>query len=387
MADWKTRLIHTGSRVPQGFHALAEPTHRGSTVLFDNVASILDEADPYDEGFSYGLRGTPTTLELAVRICELEGGYRTVIAPGGLAALSLVDLAFLKAGDHVLLPVNVYGPNQDLATGLLERFGVSYSLYEPGVGAGIAALIEPNTRLIWTETPGSITMEVPDIPAIVAAAHERGVLVALDNTWAAGVYFDAFKYGVDIAVQALTKYVGGHSDVLLGSVTVRSKELWPPLGKTHGLLGNGVSPDEAQLALRGIKTMAVRLAHIEKSALELAQWLTLRPEVERVLHPALQSCPGHEIWKRDFTGASGVFTLVFRDTCTRAQIAAFVDALKLFGLGYSWGGVASVVMTYDFSRHPERTPYGFRMVRLSVGLEETADLKSDLDQAFGKMAK
>ena len=188
MADWKTRLIHTEGCVPRGFRALAEPTHRGSTVLFDNVASILDEADPYDEGFSYGLRGTPTTLELAVRICELEGGYRTVIAPGGLAAITLVDLAYLKAGDHVLLPTNIYGPNQDLAAHLLDRFGVTYSLYEPGVGDEIARLIQPNTRLIWAETPGSITMEIPDIPAIVAAAHERGVLVALDNTWAAGSF-------------------------------------------------------------------------------------------------------------------------------------------------------------------------------------------------------
>jgi len=384
--SWKTRLIHPGRPVPKNFKPLCEPTYRGSTVLFDNVASILDEADPYVNGFSYGLRGTPTTLELAVRIAELEGGYRTVIVPGGLAAITMVDMAYLKAGDHVLLPRNVYGPNRDLAAHLLSRFGVSHSVYDPLIGAGIAKLIQPNTRLIWTESPGSITMEVPDIPAIVAAAHERGVLVAIDNTWAAGVYFDAFKHGIDIAVQALTKYVGGHSDVLLGSVTARTPELWKPLAEAQGLMGFGVSPDEAQLALRGIKTMVVRLDHIEKCTLSLVEWLAQRPELESVLHPALPSCPGHELWKRDFTGSSGVFTIVFGEAYSREQIALFIDALQLFGLGYSWGGVASVVMTYDFSQDTERTPHGFRMVRLSIGLEAEADLKADLERAFAKLA-
>jgi len=387
VSDWKTKLIHSEARVPQGFRSFADPTWRGSTVLFDNVASILNDADPFETGYSYGLLGTPTAMALAARICELEGGFRTAITPGGLAAITLVDMALLKAGDHVLIPANVYGPNRILADRLLKRFGVESSTYAPGVGADIREHFRPNTRLVWTESPGSITMEVPDLPAIIAAAHEHGALVALDNTWAAGVYFDAFAHGVDVAVQALTKYVGGHGDLLLGSVTAATKDLWKPIREAQEMLGVGISPDECALALRGMKTLALRLDHTEKTTLELATWLATRPEIECVLHPALPSCPGHENWKRDFTGSSGVFSIVFSQGTPRHQVQAFVDALKLFGIGYSWGGVASVVMTYDFSQAARCTNYGYRLVRLSIGLESLADLKADIAQAFAVAAE
>jgi cystathionine beta-lyase len=308
-----------------------------------------------------------------------------VVTPGGQAAISLIDFALLHAGDHVLIPASIYGPNRMLTTDLLSRFGVTATFYDPGVGGKIAELIQPNTRLVWTESPGSITMDVQDLPAIAAAAHAHGVKVVLDNTWSAGVLFDAFAHGADISMQALTKYVGGHSDLLLGAITVRDEELHQRLGLAQKLVGCAVSPDDCSLALRGLKTLAVRLAAIEQSALEVARWLKGRPEVERVLHPALPSCPGHEFWKRDFAGSSGVFSVVFRTGPTQKQVFAFVDALQLFQVGYSWGGVASLAVGYTVRRPSEGIHYDHRVVRLNIGLESTADLIADLEQALPKL--
>jgi cystathionine beta-lyase len=382
MTDWKTKLIHPDAHAPKGFRSLAEPTWRGSTVLFSRVSSLIDNWNQYEYGYSYGLYGTPTTLELASRICELEKGYHTLITPGGLAAITLTDIAFLQAGDHVLIPANAYGPNRNFANTILKRFKVESTIYQPTIGAGIREHFRPNTRLVWCESPGSITMEVQDVPAIAQAAHEHGALVAVDNTWSAGVLFEAFAHGADISVQALTKYVGGHSDLLLGSVTARERAVWERLGEAQELLGQGASPDDCALALRGLKTMAVRLGQIECSALDLARWLAERPEIELVLHPALDSCPGHELWQRDFTGSSGVFSFVFRPGIEKSEVHAFVDALKLFGIGYSWGGVASLVMTYDLSKREERPKYQHRIVRLNIGLEDKEDLRADLDHAL-----
>jgi len=370
--------------VPEGFHSLSTPVYRGSTVLFPQASAASDRWNQYEAGYTYGLYGTPTTLELAAKVCELERGVRTIITPGGQAAISLIHLALLKSGDHVLMPESIYGPNRMFSNSVLRRFGVEVSYYPPGVGAAITGELRPNTRLVWCESPGSLTMEVQDVPAIAQAVHSHGALVALDNTWAAGIYLDAFALGVDVTMQALTKYIGGHSDLLLGSVTVRDEQIYSRLGETHQGLGCAASPDDSSLALRGMKTMAVRLKAVEQSALALAQWLSQRPEIELVLHPALPSCPGHEFWKRDFTGASGLFSIVFHQRYSREQVRAFVDALKLFKIGYSWGGVTSLVMTYDI-QSPKRPAYGSRLVRLYTGLESIEDLKADVEQALARI--
>jgi cysteine-S-conjugate beta-lyase len=401
--DWKTKLIHSDATVPEGFRALATPVYRGSTVLFEHAAAASDRWNQFEIGYTYGLYGTPTTLELAAKICELEKGFRTFITPGGQAAISLIHLALLKAGDHVLLPESIYGPNRMFSNGVLRRFGVEVSYYPPGAGAGIRSEFKHNTRLVWCESPGSITMEVQDLPAIAQAAHEQGAVAVLDNTWAAGIYLDAFAHGMDVTMQALTKYVGGHSDLLLGSVTVRpeqmdsqvasrsgnakmsAREIYERIGETHQVLGCAASPDDCSLALRGMKTMAVRLKVVEQNALELAQWLSKRPEVETVLHPALPECPGHELWNRDFTGSSGLFSVVFKPQYSREQVLAFIDALRLFKVGYSWGGVTSLAMTYDL-QSPKRPAYGSRLVRLYTGLEAIEDLMADVEQALQRLA-
>jgi cystathionine beta-lyase len=383
--DWKTRLIHTDASVPEGFRSLAVPVYRGSTVIFPDSGSTHTEWNQEEFGYAYGLHGTPTTLELAARIAELEGGTRTLLTPSGLAAIGLVDLAFLSAGSHVLIPENAYSPNRILAAKLLRRFGIEASFYPSEIGRGIAEHFRPNTHLVWTESPGSITMEIQDVPAISEAAHQRGITVALDNTWSAGVLFPAFDHGVDVSVQAATKYIGGHSDLLLGSVTVRGHAHLDKLGEVRARFGLAVSPDDCSLALRGLTTLAVRLRHVEQSALEIARWLAARPEVQTVLHPALDSCPGHDLWLRDFSGSSGLFSLVLTPEFSGQQVRAFVDALSLFQIGYSWGGVASLAVAYDMSHVRSRTNYGDRIVRLNIGLESTADLIADLAQGLAVM--
>ena len=383
--SWRTRLIHSDVQLPEGYRSLASPVFRGSTTLFPDAASVDDGWDQYELGYTYGLYGTPTTLELAGKICELEKGYRTIVTPGGQGAISLINLALLKSGDHILIPQNVYTPNRQLARNVLRRFGVETSFYPPEIGAGMKDLLRENTRLVWCESPGSITMEVGDVPAIADAAHAQGALIALDNTWGAGVYFDAFAHGVDLTMQALTKYVGGHSDLLMGSVTVKDPKLYQQLGATQQLLGSAASPDDCSLALRGMRTMAVRLKHIEASALQVAGWLAGRPEIERVLHPAIEGSPGHELWRRDFTGSAGVFSIVFKREVTKAEVLAFVDGLQLFEIGYSWGGVTSLAVAYDFHGGKGRPDYGHRIVRLNIGLEDSEDLIEDLERSLGKV--
>jgi cysteine-S-conjugate beta-lyase len=384
--SWKTKLIHTDAKIPPGYRSLASPTFRGSTTLFPSASVVNDTWDQWKVGYTYGLYGTPTVLELAARVCELESGTHTILTPGGQAAISLINFALLESGDHILLPASVYYPNRKLATRLLSRFKVATDFYDPAIGTNISALIRENTRLVWCESPGSITMEIQDLPAIVGAAHAKNVRVALDNTWSAGVLLDAFAHGVDITMQAITKYIGGHSDLLLGSITVRDDSLYQKLGAAQQVIGCAVSPDDCSLALRGLQTLAVRLSAIESSALAVAKWLASRPEVQLVLHPALPSCPGHAFWKRDFLGSSGVFSIVFKPGPTEQQVHAFVDALKLFQMGYSWGGVASLAVAYNIGRIPGRPPYDHRIVRLNIGLESTDDLIHDLEQALGKLS-
>jgi cystathionine beta-lyase len=379
---WKTKLIHSEVQVPEGYRSLAVPVYRGSTTLFSDVGDLNDHWDQYESGYTYGLYGTPTTLELAGRICELEGGYRTIITPGGQGAISLIDLALLRSGDHTLVPESIYGPNRKFANDVLRRFGVDVTYYPPDIGGEIRTLMKPNTRLVWCESPGSITMDFQDVPAIAEAAHAAGALVVIDNTWSAGIYFDAFAHGADVTMQALTKYVGGHSDLLLGSVTVKDRNIYERLGATHQLLGCAASPEDCSLAMRGMKTLAVRLEKIEASALTIARWLAERDEVERVLHPALPSCEGHALWERDFIGSAGVFSIVLQPHFSKEQVRTFVNSLELFQIGYSWGGVASLAVAYDFSHYKGRPDYQHRIVRLNIGLEETADLISDLEHSF-----
>ena len=385
--DWTTNLIHSDVRVPEGFRSLATPVYRGSTTLFSDAADVDDNWDQYEAGYTYGLYGTPTTLELAGRICELEGGYRTLITPGGQCAISTINFAFLKAGDHILVPESVYGPNRKLARFVLRRFGVETTFYQPTIGREIEALIKPTTRLVWCESPGSITMEVQDVPAVAEVAHAHGALVVMDNTWAAGVLFDALAHGVDITMQAVTKYVAGHSDVLLGAITVKDEVSWKTLGAHQQVIGCAASPDDCSLALRGMKTMAVRLSAIESSALAIAEWLRQRPEVELLLHPAFPSCPGHEFWKRDFLGSSGLFSIVLKSGVTKQQVFDFVNALELFKIGYSWGGVASLAVAYDFTGFKGRPNYEHRLVRLHIGLEDRNDLIADLEQGLKRLSE
>ena len=379
---WETRLIHSDARVPAGFRSLVTPVYRGSTTLFERAADASEDWNHERAPYTYGLYGTPTTLELASRIAELEQGAHTFLTPGGQGAISLIWLTFAKAGDHVLVSDSVYGPNRALATKILTRLGVNTEFYPPTIGADIERLFRPNTSLVWCETPGSVTFEVQDVPAIAAAAHRHGAILALDNTWSAGVFFDAFAHGADVTMQALTKYLGGHSDLLLGSVTVRDDALYERIGSTLQFLGMAVSPDDCSLALRGMQTLAVRLRALEASTLRVARWLGERPEIERVLHPALPSCPGHDIWQRDFTGSTSVFSIVFDERFGAERILAFVDALELFEIGYSWGGVTSLAVPQFTIRR--NTP-SFRrnsIVRLNIGLEATEDLIADLEQAM-----
>ncbi|RST31626.1 cystathionine beta-lyase [Sphingomonas ginkgonis] len=381
--DWRTRLIHSEARAPAGFRSMTTPVHRGSTTFFETAEEVCDGSDQ-DNPYRYGIYGTPTTLELAARMAELEGGTDAIIVPSGLASISLVWLALTQAGGHVLVPENAYGPNPLLAHKLMSRFGVETQTYKHDIGDGIAWLIRDNTQLIWTETPGSVTMEVQDVKGIAEAARDRNVPVALDNTYGAGVFYNGFEHGADIVIQALTKYVGGHSDLLLGSVTVRDAALLARLRDAYNWLGLSVSPDECSLALRGFKTLAVRLDHLERATLEVARWCAEQPEIEQVLHPALPGCPGHEIWKRDFSGSASIFSIVFCDGFSRERLLAFVDRLELFRIGFSWGGAGSLVMPY-FGPNRATKLYGERLVRFNIGLESPADLVADLQQGLAAL--
>jgi cystathionine beta-lyase len=381
---WRSKLIHPGAHAPANFRSLATPTYRGSTVVFERQADVSDDWRQTEHGYSYGLYGTPTVLELGARIAEIEGAHHSFVVPGGQAAISLIYLAYCGSGTHALVPITAYGPNRELAGGLLQRLGISVEAYDPLIGAQIAKLIREDTALVWTESPGSVTMEVQDVPAIVAAAHRRNVPVALDNTYAAGVLFDAFAHGVDVSMQALTKYVGGHSDLLLGTVSVDGAAAYEAVGPVYKQIGMAVSPDDCSLALRGLQTLGVRLERLEKTTLEVAQWLAKHPNIKAVLHPALPSCPGHEHWRRDFTGSSSIFSIVFDERFTPAQVISFADRLTLFKIGFSWGGVTSLVIVYpNLDRAGQ--DYGGRLVRLNVGLEEPSDLIADLDRALRTM--
>ena len=382
--DWRTKLLNPSPSARQDYQSLVTPVYRGSTVVFDGQDAVTDDWRQAENGYSYGLYGTPTSLELAARIASIEGAKETFIVPGGQAAIALIYLSYCTAGSHALVPFSAYGPNKAMAEGLMRGLHVEVEPYDPLVGADIAELVRSDTSLIWCESPGSVTMEVQDVPAIVAAAHAKGVAVALDNTYAAGVMFDAFAHGVDVSMQALTKYVGGHSDLLLGSVSARDSAAYDKLGPIYQQLGLAVSPDDCSLALRGLQTLAVRLDVLEQSTLKVAKWLAEQPLIGRVLHPSMDSCPGHEIWTRDFTGSTSVFSFVFDDHIRAEQVTNFINNLEIFRIGMSWGGVNSLAVVYPDLIRPNYDIAG-RIVRLNIGLEVVDDLIADLHQALKKM--
>ena len=376
-----TRVAHAG-RDPSRQHGFVNtPIYRGSTVLFPTVAAL--EAN--DQDFTYGRLGTPTVKALEDAIAELEGGHRTLLAPSGLSAIVTALLAFVSSGDEILVSDSVYRPTRRFCDSVLKRLGVKTIYYDPMIGAGIEKLITKRTRVVFTESPGSQTFEVQDVPAIAEAAHKAGAIVILDNTWATPLYFKPFEHGADVSIQAATKYIVGHADAMLGAITT-TEAVTNPVVKTHEELGICPGPEDAYLGLRGLRSLGVRLERHQRSGLEIAEWLAARPEVARVLHPAFPTDPGHAIWRRDFKGASGLFSIVLKPASHDA-VARMLDGLKLFGMGYSWGGFESLILPIDPSAYRTATKWNAEgpALRLHIGLEDVEDLKADLDAGFSRL--
>jgi cysteine-S-conjugate beta-lyase len=395
-----TDLIHHPYVPPAGFSSPQPGVFKASTVIFANVAAMRARDWKHKSGYTYGLHGTPTTFMLEERIATLEGGAHCILVPSGLAAIANVGMALLKSGDEVLLPDNVYGPNRALADGEFKAWGITCQLYDPLKPQDLEARIGPRTKLVWVEAPGSVTMEFPDLPALVRICRAKGVTCALDNTWGAGLAFQAFdlvpgeQLAVDISVHALTKYPSGGGDVLMGSIVTRDEKLHQQLKLTHMRVGWGVSGNDAEAVLRSLPSLPLRYRAHDAAARTLASWLGARDEVVQVLHPALPGSPGHEHWQA-LCGpqgvAAGLFAVVFDPRYAPRQVDAFCDALKLFKLGYSWGGPVSLVVPYDIPsmRSTQLATWKHRgvLVRFSVGLEDPADLQADLAQALGALQR
>ena len=378
----QTRVVHPDDEIPPGYRSFVVPVERASTIVFPDMAAVRSARSHEDGQWRYGLYATPTSFALARRLAAIEGGTHALLQPSGLAAIANVYFATVKAGDDVLIPNNAYNPNVDFAAWLEHDFGVAARFYDPLVGAGIADLIRPNTRLLWLEAPGSVTMEVPDVRAIAAAARARGVVTAIDNTYSAGLAFKPFEHGVDISVQALTKYQSGGSDVLMGATITADAELHGRLKRARMRLGIGVSADDCSLVLRSLPSMRTRFDAHSRSALGLARWLDTREEIAAVLHPELPDCPGHATFVRDFSGAGGLFSVVFDARYSAAQVDRFVEALELFSIGWSWGGAHSLAMPYDVTAMRPAWPHKGTLVRFYVGLEDEADLRLDIERAL-----
>jgi cystathionine beta-lyase len=378
----ETAIVHAGRDKDLTGPFVNPPVVHASTVLFDSVDDMLDRRQRY----SYGRRGTPTIEALSGAVSELEGAAGTVICPSGLSAVSTALLASVSAGDTILMADCVYGPTRHLADGVLKRFGVGTVYFDPTIGAGIEALFGPRTRAVYLESPGSLTFEMQDVPAIAAIAHAHGAIVIADNTWATPLYFKPLAHGVDVSLQAATKYLGGHSDVMLGTVSANAVH-WPALFETHHSLGLCAGPDDIYLTLRGMRTLAVRLDRQMGSAIEVATWLTGRREVARVLHPALPGDPGHQLWQRDMSGASGLFGFVLAGW-SEADAKRFIDGLRLFGIGASWGGYESLAILARLTEARTATapPPEGPLIRLHIGLEDPKDLIGDLAQSFAAVA-
>jgi cystathionine beta-lyase len=383
-----TLLTHAGSHPEEHQGAVNPPVYRVSTVVFPSVAVMKGgENKPFDT-MRYGRTGTPTTFAFEEAMGALDGGCRSIVTCSGQAAITTALSALLQAGDHALIADSVYHPTRRYCLEHLARCGIEIEFYDPLIGGDIAGLLRDDTKVVFTESPGSLTFEVQDIPAIAAAAHERGALVVMDNTWATGLFFRAFEHGVDVSVQAATKFIGGHSDSMLGVVTCKTEALWYRIKNWTTFAGMAAGSEETYLGLRGLRTLGVRLRQHQESGLKVARWLQTRPEVARVIHPALPGAPGHEIWKRDFTGASGLFAVELKP-CPQEAVHAMVDGLKYFGLGYSWGGFESLILPTSGAIHRTATqwkPEG-PTLRIHVGLEDADDLIEDLAKGLGHVSK
>jgi cysteine-S-conjugate beta-lyase len=361
-------------------HGMMNPAvYHASTITFPNVAALKSNTQTY----VYGRRGTPTSRAIETAIAELEGGFACKVAPSGQAAISVALLSFLKPGDHLLVTDTVYGPVRILCDTVLKRFGVETTYYDPLIGEKLRTLMKPNTKVVYLESPGSQTMEIQDVPLLAKIAHEAGALVMIDNTWSGGHFFKAFEHGCDISVQSATKYITGHSDCMFGSV-VCTEATWPQFKATYETMGMFAGPDDMYLALRGLRTLDVRMERHMKSAITIAEWLRGRDEVETVLHPALSNAPGHELWKRDFKGSSGLFSIILKPTSEKA-VAAMLDDMQLFAMGYSWGGFESLIIPFTPFRNATRWQAGGQALRLQIGLEHPDDLIADLDQGFKRL--
>jgi cystathionine beta-lyase len=377
-----TRLVHAGRAKSLTGPFVNPPVVHASTVLFENV----DAMQARNQRYTYGRRGTPTSEALESAVTEIEGAAGTVLCPSGLSAATTALLSCLSAGDHVLVVDSVYAPVRHFATSVLKPLGIAVTYYDPTIGEGIETLLTDRTTVVYLEAPGSLTFEMQDVPAIAAVAHRRGAMVLFDNTWATPIFFRPLEHGADLSIHAATKYLGGHSDVMLGTVAANASA-WPRLKETHGSLGLHVGPDDVYLGLRGLRTLAIRLERHQASALRIARYLEARPEVARVLYPALPSHPGHALWQRDMNGASGLFSLVF-DGWSEQQAKTFIDGLEHFGIGASWGGFESLAIL----SHPETARSATRwqpegpLMRLHIGLEDPDDLISDLEAGFARVA-
>jgi cystathionine beta-lyase len=379
----RTQLVHAGRNPAEQHGFVNTPIYRGSTVLYPSADDYLNRR----ARFTYGTKGTPTTEALETAWTQLAGAAGTILAPSGLAAVTVALMSCLKAGDHLLMVDSVYRPTRQFCDGVLRQFGVETTYYEPLAGAGIEALFRPETAAVFTEAPGSQSFEMQDIPAIAEVAHRRGAVILMDNTWATPLFFRPHAHGVDLAIDASTKYCSGASDLLLGAVSANERA-WPALRRTFDSFSMCPGPEDVFLALRGLRTMPLRLKEHERQALEMAHWLDARPEVERVLHPALPSCPGHAIWKRDFSGSCGLFSIVLKPAPQEA-VAAMIDGLELFGIGSSWGGFESLVTPFDCTGYRTATewrPAG-PALRLHIGLEDIEDLKRDLEAGFARLRR
>jgi len=381
-----TLLVNAGRKPEDNFGIVNPPVYHASTVVFPTLAALEESERTRFEGVRYGRTGTPTTFAFEEAVAALEGAEKAVILPSGMAAIACALLAFLRAGDHVLVTDSVYSPTRRLCDGFLKGFGVDTTYYDPLVGAGIAGLIRPETKVVFVESPGSQTFEVQDIPAIAEAAHARGAVVVMDNTWSAGLYFQPFARGVDVSIQAATKFIVGHSDAMLGTAAVPAR-LYETIKGTANSFGYCAGPDDCYLGLRGLRSLSARLARHQETGLRLAEWMAARPEVERVLHPALPGDLGHALWKRDFTGACGLFGAILRPAPKKA-LAAFLDGLELFGLGYSWGGYESLIIPTEPAkiRTATRWPYAGPSIRIHAGLEDAGDLIADLANGLARFS-
>ena len=384
--DDDTLLVEAGADVEMEFDIVNPAVSRASTVLFPTLDAFNKRHDRRYTGSAYGIHGTPTNFALAEAVTALEGGHRTLVVSSGLAAVTLSLLAFLDPGDHLLMVDTVYGPGRSFCENILRRFGVEFSYYDPLIGGRIGSLMRPNTRVVYLESPGSLTFEVQDVPAIAAEARARGAKVLLDNTWATPLYFKGFQHGVDVSIHAATKYISGHSDLVLGLIVSGDDATFRKIKDTAASFGDCAAPDVCYLALRGLRTLSVRLRHHQQSALRVAQWLQGRTEIARVLYPALPDDPGHALWKRDFRGAAGLFGVVLRTDSERA-VAAMVDGLALFRIGASWGGFESLIVPAQPGIQRTAVPWGEGgyLVRINVGLEAVDDLIADLEAGLGRL--